>query len=87
MFDPAALSPRERVSYTDELKKSSGGNPIVDTAIDVLGNPLTWLAAATGYDDTEKLLETMFEQRQNNEEVFEAVNEAMKALRDTLPEK
>jgi hypothetical protein len=48
MFDPAALSPRERVSYTDELKKSSGGNPIVDTAIDVLGNPLTWLAFVAG---------------------------------------
>ena len=48
MFDPAALSPRERVSYTDELKKSSGGNAIVDTAIDVLGNPLTWLAFVAG---------------------------------------
>ena len=40
LFDPAALSPRERASYADELKKSAGGNPVVDTAIDVLANPL-----------------------------------------------
>jgi hypothetical protein len=48
MFEPAALSPRERASYVDELKKSTGGNPIVDTALDVLGNPLTWLAFVAG---------------------------------------
>jgi hypothetical protein len=48
LFDPAALSPRERASYADELKKSAGGNPVVDTAIDVLANPLTWLAFVSG---------------------------------------
>ena len=48
LFDPAALSPRERQSYAEELKKSSGGNPVVDTALDVLANPLTWLAFVSG---------------------------------------
>jgi len=48
LFDPAALSPRERDTYTSELKKASGDNPIVNTALDVLGNPLTWLAFIAG---------------------------------------
>lgn len=48
-------------------------------------NPLDWLAEAAGYDDTEKWWEHSFEHRHNNEEIFTAVNEAMKALRDVLP--
>lgn len=48
LFDPAALSPRERQSYAEELKKSAGGNPVVDTALDVLANPLSWLAFVAG---------------------------------------
>lgn len=48
LFDPAALSPRERQSYAEGLKKSTGGNPIVDTALDVLANPLSWLAFVAG---------------------------------------
>ena len=48
MIEPAALSPRERESYAEELKKSAGGNPIVDTALDVMANPLSWLAFVAG---------------------------------------
>lgn len=48
LMDPAALSPRERAMYTDTLKKESGNNPVFDTVIDVLGNPLTWLAFVAG---------------------------------------
>jgi len=48
LFDPAALSPRERESYTDDLKKELGDHSIINAAIDVLANPLTWLAFIAG---------------------------------------
>ncbi len=47
LFDPAALSPRERESFADRLKKEYGGNPIADTGIDVFTNPLVWLGVLT----------------------------------------
>ena len=47
LFDPAALSPRERESFADRLKGEYGGNPVADTGIDVLTNPLVWLSLLT----------------------------------------
>lgn len=43
LFDPAALSPNERESFADKMKQSHGGNPVSDTFIDVLTNPIVWL--------------------------------------------
>ena len=43
LFDPAALSPRERESFKDKLKAEFGGNAVTDTAVDVLTNPLVWM--------------------------------------------
>ena len=48
--------------------------------------PLDYLAQAAGYPDYELWWEHWFEQRQEDAEAFEAVMEAMKALRQTLPE-
>lgn len=48
-------------------------------------NPISYLADAAGYDDAEKWWEHMFEYRHNNEQVFEAVTEAMQSLRTHLP--
>jgi len=51
LFDPAALSPRERESFKDKLKAEYGGNAASDTVVDVLTNPLVWmgvLASAGG---------------------------------------
>jgi len=50
-------------------------------------DPIAHLAKSAGYDDGEKWWEHTFEHRQNNEAVFEAVNEAMQTLRELLPEK
>jgi hypothetical protein len=47
LFDPAALSPRERESFADKLKQQYGGGSVVDTAIDVLTNPVVWLGVLT----------------------------------------
>lgn len=40
-----SLSPAERDSYAQRLKKSYGGNPLADLAIDLGTNPLVWLLA------------------------------------------
>ncbi|MFY7964588.1 MAG: DUF5682 family protein [Chitinophagaceae bacterium] len=54
---------------------------------DITKSPIHYLAEAAGFYDEEKWWEHMFEHRQNNINVFEAVNEAMQALRDCLPQK
>ena len=41
-----SLSPAERDSYAQRLKKAHGGNAITDTALDLALNPLTWLVFA-----------------------------------------
>lgn len=48
-------------------------------------DPILHLAEAAGFTDGEKWWEHMFEHRHNDEEIFTAVNEAMQALRETLP--
>lgn len=50
-------------------------------------DPIAHLAGAAGYEDGEKWWEHMFEHRNNNDAVFDAVNEAMQALREGLPQK
>jgi hypothetical protein len=50
----------------------------------VRSDPLGALAKAAGYEDGERWWERMVEQRQNSTDIFEALLEAMTALRDTL---
>lgn len=50
-------------------------------------DPVSYLAEAAGFSDGEKWWEQMFEQRLNNEEVFDAVYEAMEVLREHHPSK
>jgi hypothetical protein len=50
-------------------------------------DPISYLAEAAGYEDGEKWWEHMFEHRQSNEQVFDAVTEAMQVLRETMPQK
>jgi len=50
-------------------------------------DPISYLATIAGYDDGEKWWEHMFEHRHNNEQIFDAVTEAMQALREHLPQK
>jgi hypothetical protein len=57
---------------------------IVPAANVVRRNPIAHLAAAAGFADEENWWEQMFEYRQNEEEVFEAINEGMAALRSDL---
>lgn len=48
-------------------------------------DPISHLAHAAGYGDGEKWWEHTFEHRHNSELVFDAVTEAMQALREELP--
>ena len=48
-------------------------------------DPISMLAEAAGHDDGEKWWEHMFEYRQDQSEVFEAIHDAMAALRQELP--
>lgn len=50
-------------------------------------NPISYLAEAAGFADDEKWWEHTFEYRMDNYQVFDAVAEAMQALRENLPEK
>lgn len=48
-------------------------------------NPIAHLSQAAGFDDSETWWDHQFEHRRHNEAVFEAVGEAMGALRETVP--
>ncbi|PSL45513.1 hypothetical protein CLV51_104218 [Chitinophaga niastensis] len=50
-------------------------------------DPISHLAEAAGYEDGERWWEHMFEYRQQQTQIFEAVNDAMQALREELPRK
>lgn len=50
-------------------------------------SPISYLADAAGFADDEKWWEHTFEYRNNNDEVFDAVSEAMQALRESFPKK
>jgi hypothetical protein len=47
-------------------------------------DPLFWLAKSAGYDDSERWWEHLVEQRQNSTDLFQAILEAMSALRSEM---
>ena len=47
LFDPAALSPKERETVVQRIKDRVGGGTVGDALVDVATNPLAWLAFAT----------------------------------------
>ena len=58
-----------------------------EEVIEIRRDPMSYLAEVAGFADGEKWWEHTFEHRLNNEEVFDAVNEAMEALREAFPKK
>lgn len=61
--------------------------PIASEEIVIRRDPISYLAEAAGFSDGEKWWEQMFEHRLQNEEVFDAVYEAMDVLREHHPSK
>ena len=70
------FAPREK-GLGDE-----GQPPIPDEQI--ILDPLAWLAQAAGYTDSERWWEHLVEQRQNDSDLFDAILEAMTALRQEI---
>jgi hypothetical protein len=54
------------------------------TLFEVKKDPISYLAEAAGYNEGEKWWEHTFEHRHQSEQVFDAVTEAMQALRQEL---
>jgi hypothetical protein len=90
------LPAANQFAIEDEKKKSAAVNSFAmlksdmataEPSMPIRLDPIAHLAAAAGYDDGEKWWEHMFEHRHNDEAVFEAVGEAMGALRELLPQK
>lgn len=59
----------------------------INDEIIIRRDPISYLAEAAGFNDGEKWWEQMFEHRLQNEEVFDAVYEAMDVLREHHPSK
>lgn len=51
------------------------------------GDPFDWLATAAGYSDGESWWDAMVENRNDSADIFQAVEEAVTALREELPER
>ena len=56
-----------------------------ETEEGLTGDPFDWLAHAAGFTDGEAWWETMVEHRKESEDIFQAVKEAVAALREELP--
>lgn len=69
----------------DTLQNSTDATDNI--VVEIKRNPISYLSEAAGYADAEKWWEHTFENRVSNEEIFNAVQEAMQALRETLPAK
>lgn len=74
-------------SLAFEAKKQDdcGSNGANDEAIDNPGDPFDLLAEAAGYSDGESWWDMNIEQRRDSSSIFEAVKEAVTALREALP--
>jgi Family of unknown function (DUF5682) len=75
-------------AHKKNIFSAAAGEELAEEAIEIIRlDPVGYLAEAAGYHDGEKWWEHTFEHRQNDEAVFEAVLEAMQALRENLPAK
>ncbi len=75
---PSGQEPKTAKEHHDE------GQTDEDT-LSFRADPIAILAEAAGYNDSERWWEHMVEHRQNSEDLFAAILEAMTALRKDLP--
>lgn len=86
MYHQFAMARTASPEEDDSAKPSlnSDRDALTADAAVVKRNPIAHLAAAAGFEDEENWWEQMFEYRQDEEAVFEAINEGMAALRIDL---
>ena len=79
----AIESTKNKEPENDSTAIEDNGVDANETTLQFHRNPLQHLADAAGFTNEERWWESMFEHRQNNEEVFTAITEAMQALRES----
>lgn len=77
----ADLSISDVPDPTQEFFEAPTMGIAVDPSMEIRDDPIGWLAHAAGYTDSETWWERMVEQRSNSAELFNAIAEAMAALR------
>ncbi|PZF74100.1 DUF5682 family protein [Taibaiella soli] len=82
-----ALNKTEEQSEDDVISSIQSVTSGKDEVFVPKKDPISYMAEAAGFDDGEHWWEMMFEQRRNNEGIFEAVGEAMQELRTVFPGK
>lgn len=75
------------LEITDEEIPSSEKEEEDISSMSLKRDPFSYLAEVEGYSDGELWWETHFESRRDDAEIFDAVNEAVSALRESYPER
>ncbi len=78
-----AIKVSEEELPTNEAEEKELTEEEVQQLTSIRHDPLSWLAQAAGYQDGERWWEHMIEHRRDSTDVFEAVLEAMTALRSS----
>lgn len=77
---------QKELKESDEESETESGssNEIVPPSFNIRKDPLSFLAKAAGYDDSERWWENLVEHRREDLDVFSAIKEAMTSLRSEL---
>lgn len=81
-MEPTAASPPAQL---DESECPPDDDTSTEAQVELPQDPLDWLARAAGYGDGETWWNLMIEERGEGEGLFEAITEAMTALREQAP--
>lgn len=79
--DQVDAAEKAGVDADSDLADDSDVEQAFDQTANIRRDPLALLAEAAGYSDSERWWEHMIEERQDSSELFEAIAEAMTALR------
>lgn len=74
---------KEKQATLDAVE-SDNAIEVIDFTKDSPPDPFSYLAEIAGYDDAEKWWENFIEYRDNSQDIFEAIAEAVAALREEL---
>lgn len=79
----------ETTAKVEPLQREPSGETLEETESepDFYSDPLDWLGRSAGYADGESWWEHMVEQRRDTSDIFQAIAEAMTALREQPPAK
>lgn len=77
------IEAEKKADVTEPVHLNNADSESLETE-EIKKDPISYLAEAAGHDEGEKWWEQMFEHRHNNEQIFEAVTEAMQTLREQL---